>query len=116
MTADNRLWNIKVTQIPCNTAWTADNNCQQYFTGVSGSVKSFNFDQLDAANQWLVGTYDVCVRPEQGYCSICWEGCQDMNVAPTTGAISTGPVFETDTANVGDTGTDGCPAAAPRVF
>ena len=45
-------------------AWTADNNCQQYLTGVSGSVKSYNFDQLtaDNANQLLVGTYDVSMQ------------------------------------------------------
>ena len=40
-------------------ATAADNNCQQYFTGVSGEVKSFNYDEPVATSQYLMGTYDV---------------------------------------------------------
>ena len=58
-TANDRFWNIKVTQIPCYTDSTPDNNCQQYFTGVSGSVKSFNYDEPIATSQLLEGSYDV---------------------------------------------------------
>ena len=45
--------------MPLPQAWTADNNCQQYFTGVSGVVKSFNYDSPDASSQYLMGSYEV---------------------------------------------------------
>ena len=50
----------------------------------------------------------VCVRQEEGYCSICWQGCQDTtNVAPNTVTPATNTVFETNT-DMGADGTDGC--------
>ena len=47
----------------------------------------------------------VCVRPEEGYCSICWQGCQ--NVINGMGATPTNGPFETD-MSAGDDGVDGC--------
>ena len=39
----------------------ADNNCQQYFTGVSGRVKTFNFDDPNMEPQFLISNYDVSI-------------------------------------------------------
>nr|XP_018915486.1 PREDICTED: uncharacterized protein LOC109042953 [Bemisia tabaci] len=39
----NRLWNLKVKQIPCNSKYQAPNGCLQYFDTTSGSVSSFNY-------------------------------------------------------------------------
>jgi hypothetical protein len=54
-----RAWNIKVTQIPCgcplktssnrilaaaNQAPKAPSGCLSYHTGMSGTLKSFNYD------------------------------------------------------------------------
>ncbi|CAB4058481.1 unnamed protein product [Lepeophtheirus salmonis] len=41
-TSVNRLWNIKTSQIPCNSNFKAPNGCVQYFTGPSGTISSYN--------------------------------------------------------------------------
>jgi len=46
-------------------------NCLQFYTGLSGTVRSFNWVNVMSthlANQF----YDVCVRPEAGQCITCW--------------------------------------------
>ena len=48
----------------------APTDCVQYFTGVSGSVKSYNY----AGGQILAGQrYNNCIRTEKGYCAIQWK-------------------------------------------
>lgn len=43
--------------------FTAPSGCLQYFTGISGSVRSFNFQGgAHLANM----DYSVCIRPEDG--------------------------------------------------
>ncbi|XP_037789212.1 uncharacterized protein LOC119584592 [Penaeus monodon] len=72
----DRKWKVKVTQIPCNTDYTAPSNCVQYYTGVSGQVRSYNFDLttgLELANQ----DYTICIRTEKNFCGIQYETCAD---------------------------------------
>lgn len=103
-TSADRLWSIKVSQIPCDEGYEAPTGCLQYYTGLSGQVWSFNF--LNSANpQYLVGTYDVCIRKEAGYCSVCWQESSSTNS------------FKTDTtAAIGTSTTANCDAAKARVF
>ncbi|KAK8742272.1 hypothetical protein OTU49_001767, partial [Cherax quadricarinatus] len=42
--AFDRKWKVKVSQIPCNTDYSAPTDCLQYLTGVTGQIKSFNYD------------------------------------------------------------------------
>ena len=43
--------------------------CVKYFTGTTGTVKSFNFEgQIMNQNS----NYKTCVRQEAGYCMIAW--------------------------------------------
>ena len=44
LTTQSRQWRVKVTQIPCGTPSTPPQFCLQYFTGVSGTISSYNFD------------------------------------------------------------------------
>ncbi|XP_042885176.1 uncharacterized protein LOC122261544 [Penaeus japonicus] len=72
----DRKWKVKVTQIPCNTDYTAPSNCVQYYTGVSGKVMSYNFDLtsgLELANQ----DYTICIRTEKNFCGIQYAACAD---------------------------------------
>ncbi|XP_063597978.1 uncharacterized protein LOC134774584 isoform X2 [Penaeus indicus] len=46
----SRWWNIKVTQIPCDSEARAPTGCLQYYTETSGYVKSFNFDSYNSFN------------------------------------------------------------------
>jgi len=68
----NRGWNIKITQIDCNSELLAPQGCTQYFYGSdSQEVRSYNFNGgngLHLANQ----NQNVCVRRERGNCKICW--------------------------------------------
>ncbi|XP_071534346.1 uncharacterized protein [Panulirus ornatus] len=71
-----RKWKVKVTQIPCNSDYTAPTNCLQYYQGVTGQIKSFNFDLttgLQLANQ----DYTVCIRTEKNFCGIQYMACAD---------------------------------------
>lgn len=70
-------WRIKVTQIQCWAAWRAPAGCQQYFTGRSNTVTSFNFAGTSCASS-SVGCfiynqkYTVCFRPEEGMCGVAY--------------------------------------------
>ena len=53
---------------------SADNGCLQYYTGVSGTLQSFNYDGTNGrhlSNQ----DYSICIRTEFGFCSIIYSVC-----------------------------------------
>jgi len=39
-----RKWDIKVAQIPCGTTYAPNEGCLQWHTGLTGKIKTFNFD------------------------------------------------------------------------
>jgi len=66
----SKSWNILARQISCTASWKAPTDCVQYYTGISGNVKSYNF----AGAQILQSqNYDNCIRQEKGYCKIQWQ-------------------------------------------
>ncbi|XP_072931070.1 uncharacterized protein [Epargyreus clarus] len=79
-TTFSRRWNIKLTQLGCDCPGIAPNGCLQYYTGITGTITSFNYGT--AANAALsaslvTGTrqianlnYGICIRMEAGYCAI----------------------------------------------
>ncbi|XP_034232015.1 uncharacterized protein LOC117639989 [Thrips palmi] len=71
-----RNWKVKICQIPCSSTYRAEEGCLQYFTGVSGTIKSFNYDPnagLQLSNQ----DYSICVRMERNFCGIQYTQCTD---------------------------------------
>lgn len=73
-----RSWRIRTTQIECGSISKADTGCLQYFSGVYGRVKSFNFDPiagLHLSNQ----DYSVCIRTERNFCGIQYTVCPDLS-------------------------------------
>ena len=66
-TTFTRNWEIKVSQLPCDTNLAG---CYQHYTGVSGVITSFNFNNPDTTRQvHLAGMdYTICVRRERGHC------------------------------------------------
>lgn len=73
-----RSWRIRTTQIECGSISKADTGCLQYYTGVYGRVKSFNFDPiagLHLSNQ----DYSICIRTERNFCGIHYNVCPDMS-------------------------------------
>ena len=60
-------FNIQVSQIECDVSWKPRSGCSQWFTGVTGTLQSYNFaGGHHLANQ----DYSICIRAEVGYCSI----------------------------------------------
>lgn len=69
-----RSWKVRVSQIRCNTIYRAEEGCLQYFTGISGQIKSFNYDPvtgLQLSNQ----DYSICIRMERNFCGIQYMTC-----------------------------------------
>lgn len=63
-------FNIFVRQIECNSLSRAPTDCVQYYTGTSGTIRSFNW----GGSQLLRGMdYRICIRDEEGYCSISYK-------------------------------------------
>ncbi|XP_028170488.1 uncharacterized protein LOC114360114 [Ostrinia furnacalis] len=90
-----RMWKVKVTQIPCSTIYKADEGCLQYYTGVSGQLRSFNYDPasgLQLSNQ----DYGICIRMERNFCGVQYTACPDnvnnRSRAFTLSGNSNGPV------------------------
>jgi len=88
-----RAWKTKVTQIPCGCSDTkvkrAPDGCLQYYNGISGGIKSFNYDQvgcfsndhiceptnLESCDIYAGYTgqlnnldYTACIEQEYGFC------------------------------------------------
>ena len=96
----SRTFSIKITQIECDSLakgsslerflnsllkkiLTAANGCLQYYTGVSGSLESFNYN--NAAGLQLSDTdYTICVRMERNFCGIQYNACADNTVVSPT--------------------------------
>jgi hypothetical protein len=64
------------------TVLPAEEGCLQYFTGVSGQIKSFNYDP-GAGLQLSKQDYSICIRMERNFCGIQYTAC------PDTGRITT---------------------------
>lgn len=74
-----RSWKVRVSQIRCSTIYRAEEGCLQYFTGVSGQIKSFNYDPttgLQLSNQ----DYSICIRMERNFCGIQYIACTDDGI------------------------------------
>lgn len=67
-TSYSRIWKIKVNYIQCFSTMRAPFDCQQYFTGVSGTFESYSFSgsHVMTSNQ----EYGNCFRQERGYCAM----------------------------------------------
>jgi len=59
-------WKIKVGQIECSNPTRPYPDCDQFFTGVSGTVTSYNWPNV----QLRAKDYNICIRREEGYCGI----------------------------------------------
>ena len=56
-----------LSQLECGARWSPQSGCTQWFTGVTGTLQSYNF----AGGQHLANQdYSICVRQEAGYCNI----------------------------------------------
>lgn len=76
-----RHWNIRATQINCDSGSRAPSGCLQYYFAPSGIVRSFNYSPSPNARPNTIGvegtrqmnslSYGICIRA-QGSCSITY--------------------------------------------
>lgn len=52
----------------------APNSCVQYYTGVSGTIRSFNYDGT-SGRQLSNQDYTICIRTESNFCNIAYSVC-----------------------------------------
>lgn len=73
----NRNFEMKVTQIICNSNARPPEGCLQWHTGTEGRIETFNFA---GNNQHLNDQqYNICIRQEMGFCCIEYTVCSDLN-------------------------------------
>merc|ERR1712203_1087236 len=98
-TSTERTWEIKVSQIECGTKQMPQDGCLQYFTGLSGEFKTFNFDESSSSEYSHLASqdYNVCIRQEAGMCCVEYRECDDTSswtldvyAMPISTAASTG--------------------------
>lgn len=72
-TAFNRNYEIKVTQILCESGSRPPEGCLQYHVGTEGRLTTFNWAGADGhlQNQF----YSICLRKEQGFCCTRYSVC-----------------------------------------
>ena len=81
----------------------APTDCIQYFTGKSGSVKSYNFGGGQLLQSQI---YTNCIRTEAGYCAIQWK--ESSTTSPDPFAIGASPTTAIE--------SNGCDPAANGAF
>ncbi|XP_064215817.1 uncharacterized protein LOC662398 isoform X2 [Tribolium castaneum] len=113
-TAASRAWNFKITQIGCDCPTKAPTGCLQYYTALSGTVRSFNYGTTGpqtGTRQLANENYGVCVEMQPGYCSITWGTSPgDMYAFTVTGntnqAVGNGTIGPPSALSNGNCTTD----------
>jgi hypothetical protein len=68
-------WKIKVSQIECSSLARAYPDCNQYITGVSGNVNSYNWPTVMLQSK----SHNICIRKEAGYCGLSLNSYTDTS-------------------------------------
>ncbi|XP_050299803.1 uncharacterized protein LOC126738482 [Anthonomus grandis grandis] len=85
-TGARKRFKMKICQYS-DSCSTSQSNCLQYYTGVTGTIQSFNYDQAAMFNRSVPGyfndlNYAICIRREAGYCSITYMNTNDGEMYP----------------------------------
>lgn len=88
--AVSRLWELTVTQIPFSQR--APMGCLQYHQGMKGTIQTMNF--ADNGRHLADQDYTICIREEEGMCSIAYEPCHEdsFKIAPNNNSTLTNAV------------------------
>merc|ERR1712004_173186 len=99
VTKVTRSFDIKISQINCNSEMLAPSGCTQWYTGAGPAhVRTFNYD--GGSGQHLANQdQTICVRRESGNCAVCWvaDAITDVQI----GGIATASVMVKATACCG---------------
>merc|ERR1719483_1754437 len=94
-------WNVLTRQIPCDPTYMAPTDCTQYLTGITGSISTYGYNSGIITTENLQSLdYKVCIRREDGYCSIRHSACSSTS-------FDLSAIANADTA-IGVRGAVGC--------
>lgn len=74
---NSRKYDLKLTQIECGDELAPPDGCLQFYSGVSGKIRSFNFMDETPTTHLALQDYSVCMRQEAGYCCIKYTVCDE---------------------------------------
>jgi len=74
-----RQFSIRVSQHSCSSKNTPPGECLQYFTGSTGRLTTFNFNNNFNSAHLHSQDYAICIRREVGNCCIEYSVCEDPN-------------------------------------
>ncbi|KAF5284241.1 hypothetical protein FQR65_LT00241 [Abscondita terminalis] len=88
---ERKRFRMRICQV---TECSSPLNCLQYYTGVSGSFSTFNYDQASSLSRSTPGyfnnlNYAVCIRKEAGYCSVTYSNLANGTITNFNWLIST---------------------------
>ncbi|KAI5641361.1 hypothetical protein NE865_06399 [Phthorimaea operculella] len=97
-TGQTLRWNIRLVQLGCDCPGIAPNGCLQYFTGTTGTIRSFNYGAqantmlsaslVQGSRQIANLNYGICIRMEAGFCTIQYaQSPNDMFSFTVTGDV-----------------------------
>merc|ERR1711981_409459 len=75
----SRYWDIKVTQLECTNRSKPASGCLQYFTGTTGRIETFNFQNSAAPHHLHNQNYNICIRQANGFSCIQYTACGDTH-------------------------------------
>lgn len=106
--AVSRAYTIHVTQYDKTNEMGGPRGCLQFYTGLTGTVSTFNWQTPTTSTHLANQNYDVCVRKSIDRCVICWSpftsGDSGVMAVPPAAAPTT-------IAIVGSFGVSSSPAA-----
>ena len=92
------MYCIVFSQIECGSIWAPPHGCLEYFTGTSGTIKTWNYDDTNNIHP-SDAAYAICYRREKGYCGLAMTPADESNSFTFGG----GNAFTTNGRNA-----DGC--------
>jgi len=106
--AVSRAYTIHVTQYDRTNEMGGPRGCLQFYTGLTGTVSTFNWQTPTTSTHLANQNYDVCVRKQIDRCVICWSpitsGDSGLSAVPPA-------AMETAIAIVGSFGVSSSPEA-----
>jgi len=73
--AVGRSFEIKVSQIKCESPNRPPSGCLQYHVGTDGRITTFNF--AGTSGHLADQRYNICLRLEKGFCCVKYQVCTD---------------------------------------
>jgi len=84
--AVSRAYTIHVTQYDRTNEMGGPRGCLQFYTGLTGTVSTFNWQTPTTSTHLANQHYDVCVRKQIDRCVICWSPITSGDSSITSGA------------------------------